>query len=704
MTRTPAMPPALPLRQRSTRLRVIKAVEAVCAVCAHRVEALPVTSPSNFEDLLAMVLLASRAHLPGREPRSTSVACDVSLARHGIDFDFTNPVGRLLILGAAARWLSPHVVDIIGPYVERALVREKQPRAKHERLRAATARRLGSSWQELEDRRAQLKVDAELIREQLAPLLPEGHSLKPHQLEGIVQLQDRDLVALLSDDQGLGKTITALAAALLEGRDAFPMVVVCPASVVGTWALAARVWLQVLDPCVVMVDRHFQGADTEVAQLEGALERLRARGSKTLPHPAVRRLRQRYPEGSRRLSVRMTGGFRWKRKSLDPERPLVVVTSWAMMLQHLEALEELRPKMIVGDEFHEQMSVHTSTTTKAFWTLRRSAVQRLMLSGTPLPNGRPRQLFAAFKALDKRCVPDFGEYGSRWCGPKKKKLGKKWVTSFNGRTNRVEFGRLLAKHQVRRIKAELPPGSLPAKSHFGIRARLSDLAWMELAAARDEVRLRVQLRAAELRETLEEADELDAEAIDEKIKAVLGSETVIALGRLRVKAGIAKVPTMVELVRELHAKGERPLIFCEHHEVVDVARKALEGHQLKVLTGTGKSGSSKQRDRIIATWQAGTGDVMIITRAFTSGVTLTSGAVGIRLERYWVPGHEHQADDRLHRYTQERDVSIYVLHAAGTPDDAMVDLSTWKEEGISELQGSAWKRVMEWLLEGRLAV
>jgi SNF2 family DNA or RNA helicase len=45
----------------------------------------------------------------------------------------------------------------------------------------------------------------------------------------------------ISDEQGLGKTVQALAA--LEADDAFPAIVVCPASLKLNWAREARKWL-----------------------------------------------------------------------------------------------------------------------------------------------------------------------------------------------------------------------------------------------------------------------------------------------------------------------------------------------------------------------------------------------------------------------------------------------------------------------------
>ena len=53
--------------------------------------------------------------------------------------------------------------------------------------------------------------------------------------------RSRPAARFLSDEQGLGKTVEALAA--LEADDAFPAVVVCPASMKLTWAREAARWL-----------------------------------------------------------------------------------------------------------------------------------------------------------------------------------------------------------------------------------------------------------------------------------------------------------------------------------------------------------------------------------------------------------------------------------------------------------------------------
>jgi SWI/SNF-related matrix-associated actin-dependent regulator of chromatin subfamily A-like protein 1 len=67
-----------------------------------------------------------------------------------------------------------------------------------------------------------------------------GGELKPFQLAGVAYLLDRRR-AFLADEQGLGKTIEALAT--LQAAEAFPAIVVCPANLKLNWTRESETWL-----------------------------------------------------------------------------------------------------------------------------------------------------------------------------------------------------------------------------------------------------------------------------------------------------------------------------------------------------------------------------------------------------------------------------------------------------------------------------
>ena len=67
-----------------------------------------------------------------------------------------------------------------------------------------------------------------------------GGELQPFQWAGVRYALDARR-AFLADEQGLGKTVEALAA--LEADDAFPAIVVCPASLKLNWERETAHWL-----------------------------------------------------------------------------------------------------------------------------------------------------------------------------------------------------------------------------------------------------------------------------------------------------------------------------------------------------------------------------------------------------------------------------------------------------------------------------
>jgi len=67
-----------------------------------------------------------------------------------------------------------------------------------------------------------------------------GGELRPFQRAGVSYVLSARRT-FLADEQGLGKTVQALAA--LEADDAYPAIVVCPASLKLNWEREASIWL-----------------------------------------------------------------------------------------------------------------------------------------------------------------------------------------------------------------------------------------------------------------------------------------------------------------------------------------------------------------------------------------------------------------------------------------------------------------------------
>ncbi len=184
-----------------------------------------------------------------------------------------------------------------------------------------------------------------------------GGELKPFQRAGVSYLLSQRR-AFLADEQGLGKTIEALAT--LEADDAYPAVVVCPASLKLNWLRELERWL---------------------------------------PH---------------RSAQVLTG--------TGAERPLassdITIVNYDIVAARLDALCALGPLALVLDESHYCKNAGAKRTQAV---QRLSAVVPhdglvLALTGTPVMN-RPAELIAQMRILGR--LADFGtgtQFGARFRG------------------------------------------------------------------------------------------------------------------------------------------------------------------------------------------------------------------------------------------------------------------------------------------------
>ena len=171
-----------------------------------------------------------------------------------------------------------------------------------------------------------------------------GGTLAPFQWAGVRYVLDKR-TAFLADEQGLGKTVQALAA--LEADDAWPAVIVTPASLKLTWEREAEKWL---------------------------------------PH---------------RTRTVVSG-----RGTAIPQADLTIV-NYDIVASHRDALLRRRPQALVLDESHyckNPRAKRTQAVRKLASGLPHGAL-RLALSGTPVTNG-PDEIIAQLRILGR--LEEFG--------------------------------------------------------------------------------------------------------------------------------------------------------------------------------------------------------------------------------------------------------------------------------------------------------
>jgi SWI/SNF-related matrix-associated actin-dependent regulator of chromatin subfamily A-like protein 1 len=215
----------------------------------------------------------------------------------------------------------------------------------------------GRALEVLEELRAEHREAAGQVRRSRAtaadPIEPAasalGGELAPFQWAGVeYALQARRV--FLADEQGLGKTVEALAA--LEADVAYPAIVVCPASLKLNWERETQRWL---------------------------------------PHRSVAVV-------SGRLAV--------------PPRGEITILNYEIAAAHRQALTRPRPQAIVVDESHycKNPSAKRTQAVRSLAAAVTPGGLRLALTGTPVLN-HADELIAQLRVIDR--LSDFGS-GARF--------------------------------------------------------------------------------------------------------------------------------------------------------------------------------------------------------------------------------------------------------------------------------------------------
>jgi len=222
--------------------------------------------------------------------------------------------------------------------------------------------------------------------------LPEqlNRKLMPFQREGIAAALRMEGRVLIGDEMGLGKTIQTLAIVRMYQQE-WPVLVVCPSSLIFTWSKEIQEWL---------------GVDKE--QIDPILT------ARQIPK---------------------TGSS-------------FVIMSYDLMGRGDHQVDR-HFKIVVADESHYLKS-HDSKRSKAVCPMLKNARRAILLSGTPALS-RPIELFPQVNALKKEMFSSRHAFGVRYCQATETRFG--W--DYRGAENLIELNVLLSKIMVRRLKADV---------------------------------------------------------------------------------------------------------------------------------------------------------------------------------------------------------------------------------------------------------
>ena len=347
----------------------------------------------------------------------------------------------------------------------------------------------------------------------------------------------------------------------------------------------------------------------------------------------------------------------WRREAEVVDLQLQLV-SWARLPKELPPAGTL----LVVDEAHFAQSLRAARTAALLRLARHPRLRAIwMLTGTPMKNGRPDQLFPLLAAIDHPIARDQRLYEERYCqGHWRERQGRRqWQAS--GASQLEELRRLTRPLILHRRKSQVL--ALPPK-----RRRQQPVVLTEAESLGFDHRVDLILE-------------------DYRRRAALGevrsdAEPLALLTALRRIAAEFKLPAAVQLLRELLNRGEAVVLFSGFIEPLQLLQQRLGG---ELLIGRQRPA---ERQLAVDRFQTGESDLLLATFGTGGlGFTLHRARHVVLLERPWTPGDVDQAEDRCHRLGMD-DAGLTCHWLQLGPADQLVDgLVASKAQQIEILLG-----------------
>lgn len=304
------------------------------------------------------------------------------------------------------------------------------------------------------------------------------------------------------------------------------------------------------------------------------------------------------------------------------------------------AFDEFKgPKILFIDEAH-RFKNEKARRSKALFAIASRFERVVFLSGTPMPNSRPIELWPILRRFAPHVFgQSFMAYALKYCGAYK----NEWGWKFDRFTNKQEFKfRITKNFMLRMKKADVEKELLPkSEGLLTVGENLSPVI------SKVEKKILAHYSESDLMH--------DKLASDNDKLALHIMEYIRLLGEYKLKYVLPYIEQLLEETKE------NILIFAHHKTVIKSLAEQLREFNPLVITGETPVG---QRQKIVNEYQNNPKRRVFIGNIQACGVgfTLTKATRVLFVEFSWRDGDNIQAADRAHRIGQKNPVLVqYVV-------------------------------------------
>lgn len=472
--------------------------------------------------------------------------------------------------------------------------------------------------------------DAKIIVENL------GGELRPFQRGGVAYASANKRT-FIADEMGLGKTVEALAT--LEAANAYPALIVCPASLKLNWEREAKKWLP-----------------------------------------------------GRTVSV--TNG---KKGDFTAD---ILIINYDILGKNKADLIARNNKAVVLDESH-YIKNHKAQRTAHAKEIAKGAEIRLCLTGTPVLN-RPQELLSQLGFLGRLDdLGGFWNFAKRYCNAHQTRFGwdfsgaahldelnEKLRQNCYIRRNKADVLKELPAKQRSILEVEIDN-----RREYG-KAERELITWLGEQAAADKEFLASIAGLPEDEQKKAKANR----AMSAEAKAGR-AEQLVRIEALKQLGAKGKMKAVTEWVESFLETGEKLVLFAHHQSVInDLAEKF---NALTVTGQTPMEKRQEYVDRFQNDPDCNL--IVLNIRAGGVGLTLTAASNVAFVELDWTPAAHDQAEDRCHRIGQENSVNAWYLLARDTIDQDIYSLIEKKRQVVDAATEGAETEETASILKGLLA-
>ena len=344
-------------------------------------------------------------------------------------------------------------------------------------------------------------------------------------------------------------------------------------------------------------------------------------------------------------------------KSKELPKSDMYVINYELLLKRSEDIEKIGIRTIVCDEVHNLRSKTTQKYKAVKKLAALSTVQyRIGLSGTPIYN-RGSEIWPIIDILKPGLLGSFKEFCEYFC-----------YVNDKGKAIVLENKRASLRNELQK--------------HVMLRRKKSDV----LKELKDKVRYK-EVIASDTDFYLEELDKiwkkLESGQKEAQTEFSKSASYHRAIQSERQIAGVAKIPHVINFVKNIMEIEESVVVFCHHKVIHKLLHESLQEFSPVSIIG-GQSDDTRQDQ--IDKFQKGESKLMIAgIRAGNVGINLTRAKYVIFAELDWSPAIHRQAEDRLHRIGQKNTVFAYYLIGNGTLDDHVASILVDKSYEIDAI-------------------